>query len=83
MAAQLNGDITTNEEEDCTTTGAAAVAAGTHLIDFEVVGVGPSTFLSEASVWVLWVPLDGSGAIPTSITQLDQTGPSIDERPTR
>jgi len=80
MFAQLDGDTNANWEEDCTTTGAVAVAAGTHTIDFEVVDVEPSTELFDASVWVLWVPLDGSGAIPTLITQLGQTGPSIDER---
>ena len=79
MFAELN--TTTNREEDCTTTGAAVVAAGTYLIDFEVFGVAASTFLSDAAVWVLWVPLDGGGAIPTSVTQLGQTTPSIDERP--
>jgi len=82
MVSQLDGDTLTNTQEDCTTTGAAAVAAGTHTIDFEVSVGEPSTELFDASVWVLWVPLDGSGAIPTLMTQLGQTSPSIDERPT-
>jgi len=82
MVSQLDGDTLTNTQEDCTTTGAAAVTAGTHTIDFEVLVGEPSTELFDASVWVLWVPLDGSGAIPTLATQLGQTSPSIDERPT-
>ncbi len=82
MVSELDGDTLANRHEDCTTTGAAAVAAGTHTIDFEVLVGEPSTELFDASVWVLWVPLDGSGAIPTSITQLGQTTLSIDERPT-
>jgi len=83
MISELDGGTApANFEEDCTTTGAAAVAAGTHTIDFKVMDVEPSTELFDASVWVLWVPLDGSGAIPTSVTQLGQTSPSIDERPT-
>ncbi len=72
----------TNEDEDCTTTGAAAVDAGTYTIDLEVLGVGALTDLGDASVWALWVPLDGTGATPASITQLDQTSSDIDERPT-
>jgi len=82
MFAQLDGDTNANWEEDCTTTGAAVVAAGTHTIDFEVEDVRPSTLLFDASVWVLWVPLDGGGAIPSSVTQLGQTRSSIDEKPT-
>jgi hypothetical protein len=65
MAAELNGSAVVNRSENCTTTGAAVVAAGTYTIDFDVTAVAPSTFLTAASVWVLWVPLDGTGAIPT------------------
>jgi hypothetical protein len=53
-----------NSEEDCSTTGAIAIDAGTYTIDLEVIGVGATTNLTLASVWVLWVPLDGTGAIP-------------------
>jgi hypothetical protein len=82
MAAELNGSAVVNRSENCTTTGAAVVPAGNYTIDFEVIAVAPSTFLSSVSVWVLWVPLDGTGAVPTSITQLGETTPSIDERST-
>ena len=41
------------------------VDAGTYNIDFEVDGVIGTTFLNDASVWALWVTLDGTGAIPT------------------
>lgn len=50
---------------DCGTAGALVVGAGPHSVDLEVeVGAG-TTALNGASVWALWVPLDGSGAVPT------------------
>lgn len=60
-----------NAHEDCTTTGAMAVDAGTHTINFAVsfdvpggdfAAVGGE--VHDASVWALWVPYDGTGAIP-------------------
>ena len=65
MGAELNGSAVVNRSENCTTTGATVVEAATYTIDFDVVAVAPSTFLTAASVWALWVPLDGTGAIPT------------------
>lgn len=58
-----------NNDEDCTTSGAANVPAGTHTVALEVVSVG-NTALVEASVTAIWVPLDGSGEPPTDVTPL-------------
>jgi hypothetical protein len=54
-----------NTREDCSTTGAAVVSAGTHAVTLEVAGLEPTTDLSDSSVWALWVPFDGTGAIPS------------------
>lgn len=60
-----------NAHEDCTTSGAITVDAGTHTIDFHVsfdvpggdfAAVGGA--IGDASVWALWVPSDSTGAIP-------------------
>ena len=64
MFAILDGKPTSNGDENCTTTGAAVVGAGTYVIDFEVSDVEGTTSLGHTSVWALWVPLDGTGAIP-------------------
>jgi hypothetical protein len=57
-------DPVANLNEDCTTSGAQVVDAGTHTIDLEVIGVSATTVLAGASVWVLWVPFDGNGNTP-------------------
>ena len=64
ISPELDGDTTTNRYEDCTTTGAATVAADTYTIDLRVTDVAATTVLSGASVWALWVPLDGNGNTP-------------------
>lgn len=48
-------------DNSCTSTGAMTVGAGTHTVDLE--GSGPDWYWDE-SVWVTWVPLDGSGSTP-------------------
>lgn len=62
--AQHNGSGT-NEEEDCQTSGAEVVAAGTYTVEFFVGSVDPSTVLGDASMWAMWVPFDGSGDVPS------------------
>ena len=71
MLAELNGNNLGDREEDCTTTGAAVVDAGTYTIDFEVFGVVGTTILSDAAVWALWVPFDGNGNKATFFALLD------------
>lgn len=62
---------TNNASEDCTTNSAKVVEAGTHevsltvLYDLNLETETPMTaILSEAAVWVIWVPFDGSGQVP-------------------
>lgn len=70
MTSRLDGDDNVNQDEDCSTTGVIAVDAGTHTISFEVAAVEATTDLFHASVWVMWVPFDGTGSTPTAFTQL-------------
>ncbi len=80
MFSRLDGESLINDDEDCTTSGAAVVDPGTYTIDLEVVDVAAETFLNDASVWVLWVPFGGTGAVPASITQLE--APDTVDEPT-
>ncbi len=54
---------TDNSQEDCHTTTATDVDAGTHKIDFHVFGRNTVAFHS-AALWVMYVPFDGTGAVP-------------------
>jgi len=64
MVSRIDGGTGFNTGEDCTTSGAVLVDAGTYTIDFEVELVAATTGHNDASMWVLWVPLDGTGAVP-------------------
>jgi hypothetical protein len=57
----------TNEEVECTTTGAGTVDAGTYTVTYDIhsENVVDVTSLGAASTWVMWVPFDGSGITPT------------------
>jgi hypothetical protein len=55
-------DPTENTEEDCSTTGAINVNEGAHTITLDVGGADANTSLYGATLWVLFVPFDGSGA---------------------
>ena len=57
-------DHTTNDEENCATDGAQVVAAGTHTVALNINNQDTVQF-GAASVWVIWVPFDGTGAVPT------------------
>ena len=45
-----------NEEENCTTVAAKAVAAGSHTVDFRVLRGDLATNLTDGTLWVLWAP---------------------------
>ncbi len=61
----LDGATGSSQEEDCATSSALVVDAGDYIVDLEVRFVDEASILSEASIWVLWVPLDAVGSIPT------------------
>ena len=58
------GDHTDNSEEDCATDGGWAVDAGTHNVALHI-GDRNTALLLGASVWVIWVPFDGNGNVPS------------------
>ena len=58
------GDHTDNSEENCSTDAAEVVRAGTYTVALTMVGRDTVQF-GEAAVWVIWVPFDGTGAVPT------------------
>jgi hypothetical protein len=60
MTSSISG--TENSEEDCTTTGAIDVAAGTY--DVGLVASSVLASFGTAALWVIFVPFDGSGATP-------------------
>jgi hypothetical protein len=49
------------EDSGCTVTGAQVVDSGTYTVDLEA--NGPDWYWDE-TVWVMWIPLDGTGASP-------------------
>ena len=55
---------TDNSQENCSTDGAQVVPAGAHTVDFRVFGRNTAAFHS-ATVWVIWVPFGGNGAVPS------------------
>ena len=64
MVSQLDGLSSTNENENCTTMGFVEVAAGVHTVDFRLTEVETTTDFSDGSMWVLFVPFDGTGGTP-------------------
>jgi hypothetical protein len=57
------GEHTDNDAENCSTTGAMQVAAGSHTVALLMADRNSAAFL-EASVWALYVPFDGDGTKP-------------------
>lgn len=74
----LDGHQVANHGEDCTTSGAAAVDAGTYDVAFETTEINSDTILEGASVWVLWVPFDATGAVPDAFTTLGDFGDTFE-----
>ena len=74
----LDGHQAANHGEDCTTSGAAAVDAGTYNVAFETTEINSDTILEGASVWVLWVPFDATGAVPDVFTTLGDFGDTFE-----
>jgi len=66
MIADIGGSTGTNLEEDCTTSGAVVVGAGDHSVDFEIEDADSNTVFVDASVWVIWVPFNGIGDVPSA-----------------
>ena len=54
------GDHTINGEENCSPTGVQPVAAGTHVVDFQIISRNSVNF-SRAALWAMYVPFDGEG----------------------
>ncbi len=52
-----------NASENCSTTGAQAVAAGTHTVDLRVTNQTTVIF-GAATLWAMYVPFDGDGNRP-------------------
>ena len=57
-------DGATNQSENCTTSGAMTVSAGSYTIELVVSFLEADTNLIGASVWAMWVPFDGNGNTP-------------------
>jgi hypothetical protein len=55
---------TDNSQENCATDAVEVVGAGPHVVDFRVFGRNTAAFHS-ATLWVIWVPYDGDGNVPT------------------
>jgi hypothetical protein len=63
----LNATQGVNREEDCSTNTVIPVAAGTHTVDLEAVGVnGPNTNWASTTLSAIYIPFDGTGASPSS-----------------
>ena len=77
MHAEL--DNAGNSEEDCTTVAGLNVDAGTHTVTLRT-NAGVSVSLEDGMLTVLWVPFDGTGNTPTSITPLGSTDDIEQER---
>ena len=58
------GNHTDNGSDSCTTMGVMPVDAGEHTIEFTIQSSDWTVFL-DATVWALYVPFDGTGAVPT------------------
>ncbi len=67
MFAAVGNDSTFDDSNEniCSTTGAFVVDAGSHTATFNIRDVDDA-LLYDMSVNVIWVPFDGSGAVPTS-----------------
>jgi hypothetical protein len=62
----------------CATTGAIAVDPGSHTVAFRIDSV-TDALLFSSSVNAIWVPFDGSGSTPASITPLGTS--EVEEKP--
>jgi hypothetical protein len=62
---------TQNAEENCVSVAAATVAKGTHTVNFRTSATASWTQFAAGTLSVLWVPFDGTGAVPQEITGLD------------
>jgi len=69
------GVIADSEESICSTTGALVVDAGSHTVTFDISSVETAE-LYDASVNVIWVPFDGTGAVPTTAANPATNGAS-------
>ena len=81
MDSELDGQGSSNSEENCSNGGGVAVEAGTDTITLDVSSVDTGTDFAGAFVWALWVPYDGMGETPTSFTQLGNLGSVTEEKP--
>jgi hypothetical protein len=61
---QLDGNGTTNQEENCSTEATLPVDAGSHKVDLEGAGLDANSVFDESQLQVLFVPFDGTGATP-------------------
>jgi hypothetical protein len=62
---QLNGAQNVNEIEACATDAVRPVLAGSHRVEFEAADIDSSgTTFFNPSLWVIFVPFDGSGEQP-------------------
>lgn len=51
-----------NQESDCGTDAAAAVAAGSHTVVFQLHSIGSATNLLEVGAYVIFIPFGGDGS---------------------
>ncbi len=56
-----------NEEMNCDTEIAWPVAAGTYTVAFETTGTDTQTVYDETTIEALYVPFNGTGAVPSSV----------------
>lgn len=60
-----------NPNENCGSVAAATVAKGAHTVNFRTNAWSSWTQFIAGTLSVMWVPFDGTGAVPTEITALD------------
>ncbi len=58
-----------NRDEDCSTNTVEPVAAGTHTVELVGGGNASATNWGDTSLWAIYVPFDGAGAVPSSAAQ--------------
>ena len=75
----VNVDGAGNISENCTTVAGLTVNAGTHTVDF-VANANTNVSLGDGMLTVLWVPFNGTGNTPRSITPLGSTDDIEQER---
>lgn len=69
------GVVFDSDEGICSTTGALVVDAGSHTVTFDITSVTDAE-LYDASLNVIWVPFDGTGATPTTAANPSTSGSS-------